>query len=518
MANRVEHVTIVGGGTAGWLTALSLITFLNERRDGPPVEVTLIESPTIPTIGVGEAMVPDMPNRMRQLHIDEAEMFRRCNTTFKLGVRFIDWNFDKSGKPIEFLHPFNPPPAIHGKNPAYHLLKFGRAPGSTDFADSLVPSSAVVQAYKGPRRIGAKQYDQDIGYSYHLDAALFAKFLRDVCIARGVHHVLDDFVEAEQDENGFITALMLKEGGRHPVEFVVDCTGFEGLIIQKTLGEPFESFADNLLCDRALAVQIPHEDPTHLEPCTRSTALGAGWVWRLPLYTRLGTGYVYSSAFRSDEEAIEEFLAHLGDQGHGVEPRVISMRVGRVRRSWVKNCVAIGLSSGFIEPLEATAIFAMGMAARWLGLHFPDKENSPALARRYNQLIVKTYEEVRNFIVLHYLTSNRTDPFWQAARKDIKVPESLDERLELWRHTLPARSDTAGEYLFSFWSYLLVLGNKGYFDDREFPILGSVAGDDWQEYCRSLAKTKQAYLKRLPDHYQLLNSIRTTVTEPLASS
>jgi tryptophan halogenase len=515
MTNRVEHVTIVGGGTAGWLTALSLITFLNERRDGPPVEVTLIESPNIPTVGVGEATVPDMPNRMRQLGIDEAEMFRRCNASFKMGVRFVDWNFDKSGKPIEFFHPFNPAPAIHGKNPAYHLLKYEPASGRTDFADSLLPHSALVHAHKGPRSIGAEQYDHDIGYSYHLDAALFAKFLRDVCITRGVHHVSDDVDEVEQDENGYITALTLKVGGRHAVEFVVDCTGFKGLIIQKTLGEPFESFADNLLCDKALAVQIPHEDPTRLEPCTRSTALGAGWVWRVPLYTRLGTGYVFSSAFRSDDEAIDEFLAHLGDQGRGVEPRVISMRVGRVRRNWVKNCVAIGLSGGFIEPLEATAIFAIAMSARWLGLHFPDKENSPALARRYNQLIAKMYDEIRNFIVLHYLTSNRGDPFWRAARDDIAVPDSLTEKLELWRHALPAISDTAGEYLFSFWSYLLVLGAKGHFDAGELPISGSIKGDDWREYCRTLANTKQAYLNRLPDHYELLTSIRTTVAEPL---
>jgi hypothetical protein len=292
---------------------------------------------------------------------------------------------------------------------------------------------------------------------------------------------------------------------------VIDCTGFRGSVIQEAMGEPFRSFSDCLLCDSALAVQLPHLDPTRLEPCTRSTALGAGWAWRVPLFSRVGTGYVYSSAFRSDDEAIAEFLAYLESQGHstdGVEPRVLRMRIGRIERSWVNNCVAIGLSGGFIEPLESTAIYAIEMAVRWLVDHWPDSAVSAPLANRFNQLMAGLYAELRDFIALHYVTSNREDPFWRSARQDIVVPDHLREALTLWRHTLPSHQDTMANHLFIHWSHIFVLGAKGWFDGITFPLEGSISRAGWERYSQGLAETKRRLVKDLPDHHELLTHIR----------
>ncbi|MEE8501938.1 MAG: tryptophan halogenase family protein, partial [Kiloniellales bacterium] len=352
------------------------------------------------------------------------------------------------------------------------------------------------------------EYSYTIGYAYHLDAGLFALFLRDLAISRGVEHVLDDVEEVQQGENGFITALKLKERGLMPVQLVVDCSGFRSLIMGKVLNEPFESYSDHLLCDRALAVQLPHPDPTRLDPCTHSTALGAGWCWRVPLYSRVGTGSVFSSRFRSDDEAIEEFRSHLGEAGRDAEPRVIRMRIGRVRRTWVKNCVAIGLSGGFIEPLESTAIHMIECTARWLVRHFPDRSMSPVLVNNFNKFTQALYEEVRDFIMMHYYSSNRKEPFWVAARSEIELSETLRERLELWRYTFPSVIDTSGDRLFDYWNYLVVLYSKGFFKDVSMPLEGSTSKADWDRYLRRVMGMRRNMLETLPDHYELVTAIR----------
>ena len=511
--DRINHVTIIGGGTAGWLTAMLLNTSLNGRSDGPKVRITLIESPNIPTVGVGEATVLGMPRVLAQMGVSEKQFIRHCNASFKLGVRFANWHQDPSGNPLEYIHPFNGPPGIHGINAAHHFHRFVGPEESHKFSDAMVPNGDLIRFFKGPRLLSDADYRYKVGYAYHLDAGLLAVFLRDLAVSRGVEHVLDAVEEVQQGENGFITALKLKERGLVPVQFVVDCSGFRSLVIGKVLEEPFEPYSDHLLCDSALAVQLPHPDPTRLEPCTRSTALGAGWCWRVPLYNRVGTGYVFSSRFRSDDEAIEEFRAHLGEAGRDAEPRVIRMRTGRVRRNWVKNCVAIGLSGGFIEPLESTAIYEIEAAARWLVRHFPDKAMSPVLADSFNHAMEKLYEEVRDFIVMHYYSSNRPDPFWVTARTEIEIPDSLRHRLELWRHTFPNAIDTRGARTFDYWNYLCVLYSKGYYKDVSLPLEGSTSESDWKDYVERLAVTKRGLIERLPDHYELLEAIRESADE-----
>lgn len=509
--NRVENVTIVGGGTAGWLAACMLDTFLNERRDGPPVSITLIESPRVPTIGVGEATVPGMRRLLQRIGIDESMFMLRCNASFKYGVRFVGWNLDRQGRPITFLHPGDAPGVLRGKDPAYHFHRFGRTEGRRDLVDALVPNTALTFASRGPRGADDPDFEGLIRYAYQIDASLFAQYLKEVAIARGVRHVLDDVQQVRLDERGFVATLQLERAGSYPVEFVVDCSGFRGLIIGDALKEPFLPLRRHVLCDRAMVIQLPHPRPNGVEPCVTATALGAGWAWNLPLYTRVGTGYVYSSAFRSDEEAREEFLRYLEQRGFGrldVDLRVIPMQIGRRRRSWVKNCVAIGLSSGFVEPLEATAIHTIAVACRHLATNFPDKAMSPALAARFDKWLDELTGNILDFIVLHYWSSNRDEPFWRASRNDIEIPASLAENLELWRHVLPSPADITGVNLFAPWSFLAVLYSKGWYDDVSFPIEGSLAREDWQGYVARMDALKHQLLTQLPDHYTLLTAIR----------
>lgn len=524
MDNTIERITIVGGGTAGWLTAMTLNQFLNRLSERPPIKVTVIESPKVPTVGVGEATVPGMARLLQHLDIDEAEFFRRCNASFKLGVRFENWALDGSGGPIDYIHPFNYPLSLAGFPPAHHFNKFGPHAGCETLAECMVPNTSVIESCKGPRRIGGKNYENEIGYAYHLDAGLFGQYLKEVAISRGVRHIVDDVEEVVLDDRGFVGELRLERGGNFPVEFIVDCTGFKGLILQQTLGEQFQPFSDHLLCDRAIPVQIPHRDVRRLPPCTRSSALGAGWVWRVPLFSRIGTGYVFSSAFRSDDEARAEFFQHiraigdLGPDDPDPDTRVIHMKIGRTRRSWVKNCVAIGLAGGFIEPLESTAIYMIEMGARWLVGHLPDRQVNPAFAQRYNKLMESLHDEVRDFIVSHYYTSNRPEPFWHASRSDIVVPDSLQENLDLWRHALPSSTDTSGCRLFNYWNYTYTLLPKGYFEGRHFPLEGATSRSHWDRFGARLAQTKAEMLPVLPNHYDLLTHIREGASAPAAKA
>lgn len=522
---QISRVTIVGGGTAGWLAA-SLLSRIYRRSDGTSaLDISVIESPTIPSVGVGEATVPAMPRILRQLGISERDFFRRCNASFKLCVRFRNWNVDENGQPVEFLNLFDPDPQLAGHDLANYFTRFGEGRDSAhagqDFINTYSAVPRLVAECKGPRQIGIEEFSTAVHYAYHLDAGLFAGLLKEIAQANGVHFIPDDLTEVELDDRGHVAALQLKEGGRHPVELVIDCTGFRGLILQKALGEPFVSFDKFLMNDRALAVQIPHDDVRQLSPCTTSTALGAGWVWRVPLYNRIGTGYVFSSKFRTDEQATDEFLAHLGLTAEQAEPRIIPLSIGHVRRSWVKNCIAIGLSSGFIEPLESTAIYTIEMAIRWLHSYFPDKNFDPALSDRYNATINGFYDELRDFIALHFHLNNRTDSdYWIAAREEAEIPDSLRENLAVWRNNLPTVYDLKSDHLFNNAVYRLVLIAKGFYRDRQ--ATNSMGLDEglWRGFMRKSRDTTDTIADHMPNHYDLVTAIRGDggATDPYQST
>lgn len=510
MGEALGHITIVGGGTAGWMSALNMVTKLNAHREPgtPPVRVTLIESPNAPTVGVGEATVPDMRQWLGRMGINEHVFMLRTNATFKLGVRFVDWNRHPDGSPIAYVHPFEGVGyRLFDHSAAYHYLKYAADDGA-GFDRYYTPTVAAIDARHGPRPLGAAPYDDTVNFAYHLDAGRVAEFLKEIALARGAEHIRDDMDDVELDERGFVAALHLRERGRFPVELVIDCTGFRGLIINKALGVPFEDYGHHLLNDRALAVQIPHLDVRKLDSHTRSTALGAGWVWRVPLFNRIGTGYVFSSAHRSDDEAAAEFLGHLGPIAKDAEPRALSMRVGKSARVWEKNCVAIGLSSGFIEPLESTAIYAIGMGLKWLDTYLPDRSFPPALAARYNAMMDELFAEIRDFIVLHYVTSNRDDTdYWRAAR-DVAVPDSLQEWIDVLGSAIPDTDDFDRGLLFNFVSFIVVLFSKGHYRGRRYAAFDEINRADWDRYLAYLEERRAKVLAETADHYTLINEIR----------
>ena len=511
MSKRVEHITIVGGGTSGWLTALSLSAIFPNEPGSKPLRITLIESPNVPTVGVGEATVPSMAMLLRQTGVNEREFFRECNASFKLGVLFKNWNVNPDGSPREFINPFGSVGAIGKYNPGYFFNAHGRgsARAPNDFTTAISTAPDVIQAMRGPRPLNKQPYEAAARYAYHLDAGLFANYMRTVTIKRGVEHIRDDVVNVELDERGFVAALDLKETGRHEVELVIDCTGFKGLVIQEAMGQKFDPLGDYIMNDKAVAVQLPHPDPTCLEPCTRSTALSAGWTWKVPLYSRIGTGYVFSSDYLTDDQAVDEFLESLGPMGKGAQPRVLSMRVGKIRQAWVKNCIAIGLSSGFIEPLESTAIYMVEMAVRWLFTYFPDKDFNPALAKRFNRLTEDLHAEVRDFIVLHYRLNNRTDSqYWIDARENRPTPDSLKENLKLWETVLPNPMDLNSSYLFDYVNYAITLFGKGFYDDKRLPMADGLPRAQWNEHMKAFGERKQKLVNSLPGHYDLLCNIR----------
>ena len=404
-----------------------------------------------------------------------------------------------------------------GLESAQYFAQFGA--NGRDFVQTYSAAQDLANAFKGPRPLGDKPYAMKVGHAYHLDAGRFSRMMREICIKRGVRHILEDVIHVEQDETGYISALELAESGRHPTELVIDCTGFKGVIINEVLKEPFISYSRYLANDRARAVQIPHPDPTRIPSMTRSYALGAGWVWRVPLFNRIGTGYVYSSAHRTDEEARDEFVAHLGDTWNGVEPRVIPMRVGRNRNAWVKNVVALGLSGGFIEPLESTAIHMIDTALRWLITYFPDTDYADPLRNRFNKLMDALYDEVRDFICLHYALGNRTDSqYWIDAREELEVPDRLAENLELWRHAIPGPYDLEFDSLFGYGTFQAVLLGKRVYETGYaapgFMQNVEMRRDLWNAYLRKARGTVKQMVNTMADHYTLLREIRGELQAP----
>lgn len=521
MGRPLRSIAIVGGGTAGWLAAAFLDRFCKSRDTKHKLEITLIELPTIPIVGVGEASLPGMVVLLNQLDVSESEFFKATDATFKVAAHFIGWNRDDKGRPIEFLNILNAPGAIDGRQLADYFITFDPARAAPDaglaYVRSFSPVVEIVRDNLAPRRPGAPDFSGEIGYTYHFDATKLAAFLKDVATSRGVKHVLDDVDAVNLDERGFVKSLNLRHRGEHAIDLVIDCTGFRGSILQQALGEPFEPYGDYLLNDRAAVVQIPHKDPRIMAPTTRATAFSAGWNFQIPLTTRVGTGYIFSSQFISDEKAIEELLAFYGDQAKGCEPRVIPMRTGRVRNAWVKNCVALGLAGGFIEPLEATAIFMTDLGARWLQHYLPTQDFEPELAAAYNRQTRRVYDEVRDFVQAHYHLNNRQDTeYWRAARDGMKLSERLQENLKVWRHTTPEVLDLDSAFLFSSPVYTLLLIAKGFYQGVRLAKASSLNRAAYERYRTAARNARPGQLAGLISQAEFLKTGGKAPVDPLA--
>jgi tryptophan halogenase len=390
---------------------------------------------------------------------------------------------------------------------AFHASR-NKADAGLAYARSFSPVVEIVDRCLAPRKRGAAPYSGEIGYTYHFDATKCAEFLKELATGRGVHHILDEVDAVNLDERGFVKSLSLRERGEHEVELVIDCTGFRGSILQQALGEPFEPYGDYLLNDRAAVMQLEHQDANYIEPATRASALSAGWNFRIPLATRIGTGYVFSSNFISDEQAIEELLALYGDQAKGKTPRIIPIRTGRVRNAWVKNCVALGLAGGFIEPLEATAIFMTDLGLRWLHHYLPSRDFEPALAAAFNKQTRAVYGEVRDLVQLHYHLNNRIDtPYWRAAREEVKLSDRLADNLKSWRHTTPQPFELESAFLFSSDVYALLLIAKGFYKDASLNKAHFLDAGAYEKFRAAVSKARPGQLDGLIKHGAYLKAV-----------
>ncbi len=470
---KIEKIVIVGGGTAGWLSATYLEQALSLRGAGRP-EIVLVESPDIGIIGVGEATVPNICKTLAYLELDEDEFMWSTNASFKQAIRFRNWRLPPGQAPDEsFFHPFEYPEPI-GDAEFWSLWANYRARGGDaplDYAAS--PQPAMCDALKVPKTSESTPFLGSVVYAYHLDAVLFGRFLREKAIERGVRRIEDTVNNVNVGESGRVLSLDTAEHGAIEADFFVDCTGFRGLLINQTLDEPFVPFGDTLLCDRAVAMQTPHPaDQEGINPFTTSLAMPSGWIWNIQLFDRAGNGYVYSSAFISDDEAEAEFRRYLGPAADGREARRLKMRVGRNRRSWVGNCAAIGLSSGFVEPLESTGIYLIERALELLVDNFPDEPMDAAKAGSFNAALVGEFNDIVDFITLHYCLTEREDTaFWRANKFDLNIPDSLSGRLQAWRDGLPSDiREECERSLFKCASWNYILAGLRFRPDRAPPL------------------------------------------------
>ena len=449
-AQPIRKIVIVGGGTAGWMTAAPLAQRLDRQ-----CEIVLIESPDIGTIGVGEATLPTIRACNQSLGLDEADFVRKTQATFKLGIEFKNWG--RIGH--RFFHGFGDfGPNIGNHLPHMHWLRLARNDKNMRPLEDWSVATVMARNLRFTPPVGDRpSAGNAFSYGFQFDAGLYAAYLRDYAMQRGVARIEALITEVElHPENGFINAVKLSDGRRIDGDLFIDCSGFRGLLIEGAMKAGYDDWSDHLPCNSALAVPCAKVDK--LTPYTTSTAKQAGWQWRIPLQHRTGNGHVYSNAFTTDEEAARVLLEGLDGRALD-EPRQLRFTTGRRRKSWIKNCVAIGLSAGFVEPLESTSISLIETAVGNLIHHFPNRDCRQELANEFNRKMSIRYESVRDFIILHYKLTERSDTeFWRYCAA-MPIPDALQHQIELFRETgHVAIYDPDGFNEFSFISILYGLG------------------------------------------------------------
>ncbi len=437
-----KRVLIVGGGSAGWTTAAYLNAVLNVGEQ-KFAEVSLIESPDVPRIGVGEATIPNINRTLRSIGIDEAEFMKAVDGTFKQSIRFVNW-IDNSGD--YYHHPFcryDPGP---GDDAGRRWLMSDR---SVPFMDTVSAQPAICEMGLSPKMLGNENSGLSLVYAFHMDALKFADYLTAFSTARGVTHHLDHVIEVDMRENGDIAAVMTRSGKRLEADLFVDCTGFAAHLIEKRLGIGWVDCSQWLLCDRAVTINVPYEHhyPGYVRPYTTATALSAGWVWDIPLQTRRALGYVHSSEFLSEEDAERELRAFEGGHAASLPSRVVNFKVGRRVQQWAGNCVAIGLAAGFIEPLESTGLYLSQIASEALAEYFPYASDLTPLAFRFNRVMANRFYEVLDFINMHYCLTRRTDTaFWREIGRPERINDRLRAKLDYWRLKPPTAYDFEDQF------------------------------------------------------------------------
>ncbi|MEO7276474.1 MAG: tryptophan halogenase family protein [Sphingomicrobium sp.] len=483
-----RRIVIVGGGTAGWMSAAALGRFLTSGWS-----ITVVESDEIGTVGVGEATIPSIRDFNAALGIDEAEFLSASGGTYKLGIAFEGWGRPDQG----YVHAFGLVGSALGVVPFHHFwlrgLKLGISKPLGHYVLHTLAIAANRFAHLNPP---ANSPLPLMPYAFHFDASLYARYLRDFAEQRGVVRQEGRIVAVERNgESGDVDAVVLASGARVAGDLFIDCSGFRGLLIEQELEAGFEDWSHWLQCDRAIAVPSARVEP--LIPMTRSIARKAGWQWRIPLQHRTGNGYVFSSARISEDEAAATVLANLDGEALA-EPRTIRFKTGRRSKTWVRNVVAIGLSSGFIEPLESTSIHLIQTAITRLIDLLPAGKISEATRENYNDRTAFEMERIRDFIILHYHANQREgEPFWDKLRT-MAVPESLQHKIDLFQTT--ARVVPSFDELFDTRAWIHVMIGQNIIPESYHPVADLLPEPRLREFLNGLERAHLEEVSRMPEH------------------
>ncbi len=424
-----NKVLVVGGGSAGWMVAAYLNAALNVQGQ-IVAEISLIESPDVPRVGVGEATIPNINHILAVIGIDQLDFMRRVNGTFKQSIKYVNWVKNDGS---HYYHPFRRYRKVPLDYSAQDWLMSNR---SIPFTETVSPQAVICELGLSPRGFDAWDGQDALKYAYHMNALEFADFLCELATARGVSHYLDHVVDVEMAENGNIAAVKTRGGKRLEADIFIDCTGFAALLIEKKLGIKWVDCSQWLLCDRAVTMHVPYEHnyPGYVRPYTTATALSAGWVWEIPLQDKRSLGYVHSSAFLDDESAEQEIRDFEGPHAQDLSSRIVHFKVGHREKAWSGNCISIGLASSFIEPLESTGLYLSDLAVVMLAEHFPYRGEMAPLAYRFNRIMANRFYEILDFINLHYCLTQREDnDFWREIRTPGRINDRLKAKLEYWR-------------------------------------------------------------------------------------
>ncbi len=491
---RIRSLAIVGGGTAGWMAAAALAKSLV----GMGVQIRLIESERIGPVGVGEATIPPIMDFIRQLGIDEDELVREIKATYKLGIGYRDWT--RAGH--FYFHPFGPTGPGMGNIPfqAYWLKMF--LEGNAECLEEYSIQSVAALHGRFARPVHAPNTPLNkITYALHFDAGRFAQYLRGFAEARGVVRT-EGYVRhvSVRGEDGFVESVTLESGEIVSADLFVDCSGFQGVLIEGALNTGYEDWSQWLPCDRAVVVHSQRSAPP--DPYTQVTARDAGWQWRIPLQHRDGNGYVYSGEFSGDESARAVLLGNLGGRTLS-EPMVLRFRPGRRRQAWNRNVVSLGLAAGFLEPLEATSIHLIQRGIAMLLKFFPDRDFAAADIDRYNRMLESEFSRVRDFLLMHYSQTERAGPFWQQCRH-IPLTDGLREKIELFRsHGRILREETE---LFPLISWLSVMIGQNILPRRYDPLVDGLDAGKVQARLQELRASIRTCVEAMPSHWDYIQA------------
>ncbi|MEO7495764.1 MAG: tryptophan halogenase family protein [Massilia sp.] len=502
----VKNVLIVGGGAAGWLTACFLAKTL-AAPGGEGVRIRLVESSEIGIVGVGEGTFPSIRGTLAAIGIDEARFIREYHATFKQGVLFKDWVRPKGGAGADhYFHPFSQPSQRNGgPNLLPHWLR--GAAGEVPFAAAVTMQKRVADAFRAPKRVHDIDFMGPMNYAYHFDAGRFATLLAEHGRALGVAHLIGTVERVELDGKGAIGAVHTAEQGALTADLYIDCSGFRAALIGQALGAPFKPLDEVLFVDRAIALQVPYaKADTPIPSYTISSAHEAGWTWDIGLRERRGIGYVYSSRHTDDARAEQVLRDYIGPAAEGLAPRRLKLQVGYREEQWIENCVAVGLSGGFIEPLESSGIGLIETAAYLIGFLFPfDGQFAPA-ARQFNELMRERYARVVDFVKLHYCLTQRTDSaFWRDNADPASIPATLRDKLAMWACRPPHRLDFVTDlemYPPSSWQY--VLYGMEFKTDQHASGVSAASMREARDEFRTIAQMAERALADLPPHRALV--------------